>query len=54
MILIDHLIDQLGAATTSGIGRAFDVVRAHLAIEVSSDLYDLPLVEPTRPAPSAR
>lgn len=53
-IMIDHLIDQLGAATTSGIGRAFDVVRAHLAIDVSSDLYDLPLVEPTRPAPSAR
>jgi hypothetical protein len=54
MILIDNLIDQLGTAATSGIGSAFDVVRAHLAVDVAPELYDLPLHEPVQQGAVAR
>lgn len=55
MILIDHLIEQLGATATPGVNGALAALRAHLAIDTSpSRLDDLPLPEPARPLPMAR
>jgi len=52
--LIDQLVERLGATATSSINGALDVVRAHLAIDMSSSLEDLSLLEPASPFPVAR
>jgi hypothetical protein len=47
MILIDHLIEWLGATATPSVNGALAVVRAHLAIEpLPSGLDDLQLPDP--------
>jgi len=51
MVLIDYLVEQLGATATSSINGALTALRAHLAIEISpSGLDDLQLLEPTPPS----
>lgn len=52
MILIDHLIEWLGATATSDVTGALAEMRAHLALETStSGLDDLPLTD-AAPSPS--
>jgi hypothetical protein len=52
MVLIDQLVEQLGATATPSIHGAFAVVRAHLAVDLlpSLDLDELLLPEPLPPS----
>jgi len=55
VVLIDQLMEQLGATATARVNGALAVVRAHLAIELvpDPDLDDLPLPEHIPPSPVA-
>lgn len=55
MVLVDQLVEQLGATAAPRVNGALAVVRAHLAIDLVSDpaLDDLPLPEPIPSPPVA-
>lgn len=56
MVVVDQLVEQLAAASSTRVNDAFGVVRAHLLVEViaEQDLEDLllPVVTPSAPVAS--